>query len=47
MFKMPSGSKRSRTSDFIMTPKLARTPKASGYFCLRDLTVSSSVFVWA
>ena len=47
MFKMPSGSKRSRISDFIRTPKEARTPKAEGWDFLRDFTVSSSDFVRA
>ena len=47
MFRMPSGSNKSRTSDFMITPKLARTPWASGFSSFRRLTVFSSDFVRA
>ncbi len=46
-FKMPSGSKRSRTSGLMRTPKEARMPRASGCACLRRLTVSRSSLVLA
>lgn len=49
MFRIPSGSNELRMSGFMRTPKEAKTPNASGLDSLRDLTVSSSVFVlmWA
>lgn len=48
MFKMPSGSKRSRTSCLMRTPKEARTPRASECCFLSSLTVSRSsrVLAW-
>jgi len=42
MLRMPSGSKRSRMSDLMRTPKEARMPRVSGCLALRDLTVSRS-----
>ena len=47
MLRMPVGSKRSRTSDLMMTPKEARTPKAAGFSALMVLTVARSSLVWA
>ena len=48
MFKIPSGSKRSRTSCLMRTPKEARMPRALGCSCLSCLTVSRSsrVLAW-
>ncbi len=47
MLRMPIGSNKSRMSDLIMTPKLARTPNASGCSVFKDLTVSKSDFARA
>ena len=47
MFKMPTGSKRSRRSDLIKTPKEARTPRALGWESFSSRTVSRSARVWA
>ena len=47
MFKIPSGSNSSRTSGGIKTPKLARTPQASGCSVFMALTVVRSDLVRA
>ena len=47
MLRIPSGSKTSRRSCLIKTPKEARTPKAEGCSSFRALTVERSSFVLA
>ena len=47
MFRIPSGSKTSRTSDLIMTPKEARMPWASGFLALISFAVSRSSLLLA
>lgn len=44
MFKIPSGSKRSKTSSLIITPKEAKMPWAVGWAAFKDFTVSRSDF---
>ena len=44
ILRIPSGSKRSKTSSLIMTPKEARMPWAEGLVFLRDFMVSKSDF---
>ncbi len=44
---MPSGSKSSRKSDLIKTPKEARMPCASGCCFFSSAAVARSALVWA
>ncbi len=44
MFKIPRGSKRSRRSSLIKTPKEARAPTAEGFSFFKIFTRSKSDF---
>ena len=47
MLRIPSGSKRARRSDLMITPNEAKTPKALGWLDLRAATSVRSARVRA